>query len=549
MYGCGGVAIVCPSCDAEPALDATIGSACPSCGTLLVGVSDPESLIGVVIDNRFEIVAKLGQGGMGTVYRAKQRSIGREIALKLIDRRFESDVASVKRFLREAKLASALSHPNTVGVIDFGQSGDGRLYLAMELVRGETLYDVVTREKRLPVARIARIATQLCDALEAAHAQGIVHRDLKLENVMRLDGPADRDLVKILDFGLARSLVDVSSRATKTGTIAGTPRYLPPEVVFHAADPAPAQDMYAVGVMIGELATGKPLWDAPTIDSLFVAKADGPPPLDAVPPSLRPLLEKLLAFEPADRPSAAQLRTQLAQLDLSAPTPAPPPASKPAPGSPLAAALGSVPTEHLTGVALAQAIDRAAAPQPPPAPLDISLAPLGSPLRPSATPPSLAAPSPPAPVSTPPTAKVVPTVEFEAPSEAGPALELETAWVAKKKHQQDVAAAPPPRRPLPIGGIFAAIVVIGLIAAVVGVLATRQASPPRPSPQDVGHVGIEIRARMAYVLKVDGNTVGRAPQTVHVPKLAKPVTIEAQIGDHTVTKTVISDRDQLVEFP
>ena len=300
--------MVCANCDAEGSV---AGTPCPSCGTLLVQIKDDEDLVGTTIDGRFELVGKLGKGGMGTVYRAKQISIGREVALKLIDRRFEGDVVAVKRFLREAQLASKLAHPNTVGVIDFGQTSGGRLYLAMELVRGRTLFDAGVQ----PLDHVVRIGVQLCDALEAAHAIGIVHRDLKLENVILLDG--DRDLVKVLDFGLARSLLDPEGRATEAGLIAGTPRYLPPEVALDGAPPAPAQDLYALGVLLGELAGAGTMWDAPTLESLFTQKAHGVPNLEGLPAALRSIVGKLIDPSPASRPDAAATRAMLQKIDIT----------------------------------------------------------------------------------------------------------------------------------------------------------------------------------------------------------------------------------------
>src|SRR5688500_17809265 len=181
------MAIVCSSCDSEPAADATAGAKCRACGELLIVVDTRDPLVGSTLDGRFEVLAPLGKGGMGVVYRAKQLSIGREVAIKVLDRRIESDVASVKRFFREAKVASALAHPNTVPIVDFGQSKEGRLYLVMELVRGHTLHEEVLRVGALSLARCVTIGIQLCDALEVAHGMAIVHRDLKLENVMLLD--------------------------------------------------------------------------------------------------------------------------------------------------------------------------------------------------------------------------------------------------------------------------------------------------------------------------------------------------------------------------
>ena len=300
--------MVCANCDAEGSV---AGTPCPACGTLLVQVRDEEDLVGSVIDGRFELVGKLGKGGMGTVYRAKQISIGREVALKLIDRRFEGDVVAVKRFLREAQLASKLAHPNTVGVIDFGQTSDGRLYLAMELVKGKTLFEAGVQ----PLGHVVRIGVQLCDALEAAHAIGIVHRDLKLENVILLDG--DRDLVKVLDFGLARSVLDPDGRATEAGLIAGTPRYLSPEVALNGAPPAPAQDLYALGVLLGELAGAGTMWDAPTLESLFTQKMHGAPNLEGLPAALRSVVGKLLDPVPEARPDAGATRAMLQKIDIT----------------------------------------------------------------------------------------------------------------------------------------------------------------------------------------------------------------------------------------
>src|SRR5687768_16359576 len=137
---------------------------------------------------------------MGTVYRAYQRSIDREVALKVIDPKLARDLVAVRRFLREARLASQLSQPKTVRVFDFGQGADGYLYLVMELLRGRTLNTVVNEEGLFGVDRAVRVGVQLCDALEAAHRQGIVHRDLKPSNVMVLFDPPGRDLVKVLDF-------------------------------------------------------------------------------------------------------------------------------------------------------------------------------------------------------------------------------------------------------------------------------------------------------------------------------------------------------------
>ncbi|MDB4957859.1 MAG: serine/threonine protein kinase [Myxococcales bacterium] len=497
--------VVCPSCDVPPRLDATAGSACAACGTLLLQVKDEEDLIGKVIDERFEILARLGKGGMGTVYRAKQRSIGREVALKVIDRRFADDVTAVKRFLREAKLASQLSHPNTVGVIEFGQDKDSRLYLAMELVKGHTLHAVLQRDGAMSLGRIVRIGVQLCDALEAAHALSIVHRDLKHENVMVLASPSDRDLVKVLDFGLAR-LLDESpdSRATATGIIAGSPRYLPPEVAIDGAPPAPAQDLYALGVMLAEMATNRPLWDAPTIDGLFAQKIGGKLKLDAIDPALRKLVEDLLG-PPEKRPSAKDTRTRLLAIDGATPT------KRVTSSVGHDATLAGPPSVRLS----AEAPDPAALA----APSSSAFAPGGG----------------------------IP--EF-GPGAAAAALDTEPEFEIERQARRDARNRPPPKRPLKVMGIVAALIAVGIVTTGIVMIMKQQKAPRHHAelPMTEGTVSIELRSNPPAQIRIDGNKAGKTPLTLHIPKSAKPVMIEAVLMGHPITKQVIPDRDQTVDF-
>jgi serine/threonine-protein kinase len=277
-----------------------------------------DSLIGTVIDGRFEIRDKVGQGGMGTVYRAWQRSVGREVAIKLIDRSISNDPMSTRRFLREAHLASQLSHPNTISVFDFGQMPDGRLFTAMELLRGRTLGRELRMAGAFPLARIVRIGTQLCDALEAAHAQRIVHRDLKLDNVMLLD--AGNDHIKVLDFGLAKTLDDKSTQATAAGIVVGTPRYIAPETAM-TGEATPASDMYAVGVMLGELALAAPLWEGTSLSAILQFQLQPQPIVQTVPRPLRDIVARLLAPRPQGRPSAAETRKLLQLVGEGKPLP------------------------------------------------------------------------------------------------------------------------------------------------------------------------------------------------------------------------------------
>jgi eukaryotic-like serine/threonine-protein kinase len=306
---------ICPSCDLELGEGVT-GGPCPRCGTKLVEIREvADDLIGAVIDDRFEIRDRLGQGGMGTVYRAWQRSVGREVAIKLIDRAYSSDPMSVRRFLREARLASQLSQPNTVSVFDFGQAADGRLFIAMELIRGRTLHKVIEADGTFSIERTVRIGVQICDALEAAHTAGIIHRDLKLENVIVLDHPPGRDLLKVLDFGLAKNIREPGSHGTESGVVVGTPRYMAPEAAMDG-ESLPAGDLYALGVILGELAAGKPLWEGENLPHLVSQKLDPEPAIRMVPPPLARIVGALIDPEPERRPTAPQAREMLvAALD------------------------------------------------------------------------------------------------------------------------------------------------------------------------------------------------------------------------------------------
>jgi serine/threonine-protein kinase len=270
-------------------------------------VGQPDGLIGSVIDGRYEVRAQLGHGGMGRLYRAWQASVSREVAIKVIDRSLVTDPMAVTRFQREAELASKLSHPNTVSVFDSGRTPDGQLYIAMELIAGKTLTAALREQGAFGVSRIVRIGIQLCNALEAAHGMGIVHRDLKLDNVMVLE----RDLVKILDFGLAKRLDDM--RGTAVGIVVGTPRYIAPEVSTSGIA-TPASDMYAIGMMLTELAVGGPLWGGDSLGQLLAKKLDPEPAIQQVPAGLRAVTSALLDVRPERRPTATQAHELLMRL-------------------------------------------------------------------------------------------------------------------------------------------------------------------------------------------------------------------------------------------
>jgi serine/threonine protein kinase len=302
------VELHCPACDkAWPA-----GAMhCPDDGTQLVRLPVEDDLLGRTLDGRFTVREKLGAGGMGAVYSAWQTSVGREVALKIIHRRYASEPQAARRFLREAKLSSRLSNPHTVSVLDFGQTQDGLLYLAMELLRGSTLAEVLKSEGPFAPERLVRVGSQLCDALEAAHRLHIVHRDLKPGNVILLDHPPGRDLVKVLDFGLAKSVSveETHSTVSRAGAVMGTPAYMAPEQVLGHEAAVPA-DLYSLGVILYELASGRLPYDARTGHAMMMAHVhEAPRPMSGVPPVFESVILRLLRKEPSQRfPSAAMVR-------------------------------------------------------------------------------------------------------------------------------------------------------------------------------------------------------------------------------------------------
>ena len=302
--------LYCPSCERTYEQ----GERCPHDNARLVRIAQQsDQLIGRDLDGRYTIIEKLGQGGMGTVFRGTQHSVaGREVAIKVVTPSLVTEPVTIKRFLREATLASRLSHPNAVSVLDFGQTKDGLFYLVMELVSGRTLDTIVEDGGPLAPARIVRIGAQICDALEGAHQLQILHRDLKPQNVIVLS--TGRDLIKVLDFGLAKSLSKDMASATMTnaGALLGSPAFMPPEVVTGQSSDARA-DLYSLGCLLYFCAAGELPFQASSIHELIAMHASEPPrPLTNIPLRLAKVIDKLLAKSPDDRyPSASATREAL----------------------------------------------------------------------------------------------------------------------------------------------------------------------------------------------------------------------------------------------
>ena len=225
------------------------------------GVDAPESLVGRTLDGRFRILSALARGGMGAVYRAEQLPLGRSVAIKILSLRHDEDQDPEfrKRFLLEASTAAKLTHPNTVRVFDYGQTDDGLYFIAMELLEGKTLKEVIAQEGALDPERAVEIAKQIARSLREAHRIGIVHRDMKPGNVMLVERGGE-ETVKVLDFGLAKDTGGENGEVediTQTGVFMGSPKYMSPEQI-QGEKLDQRSDLYSVGVILYEMLSGKP---------------------------------------------------------------------------------------------------------------------------------------------------------------------------------------------------------------------------------------------------------------------------------------------------
>jgi serine/threonine protein kinase len=317
---------VCPACRAPVAPGARF---CGACGSTIGPASHPATsapapgtlggLIGRVVAGRYRVLSKLGAGGMGTVFRAEQVSVKRQIALKVLDPTVIANPELLRRFQAEAEVVARLSHPHTVTLFDFGQDESGILFIAMELVAGTGLRDVIAREAPLPPFRAVDIAEQVASSLADAHAHGIVHRDLKPDNVILQERAGRKDFARVLDFGIAKLFDEGQGTAmTRAGQLLGTPQYMAPEQIM--GQPVDGRtDVYALGVMLYEMLAGRPPFEGQSLMELLAKHLhDPPPPIGrlrpglSLPMPLERLLHACLAKDPAHRPP--DMRTLDAEL-------------------------------------------------------------------------------------------------------------------------------------------------------------------------------------------------------------------------------------------
>ena len=307
----------CPACSGRYPADFRV---CPRDATPLEDApAEEDALVGCVLSDSYEILRVIGEGGMGRVYEAAHRRLrSRHFAIKVLHHELARQPEVVSRFQREAEAASALRHPNVVEVFDVNRTPDGRPYLVAELLEGEELGQHLDRVGRVGLTSAIDLGRQLCRALSAAHARGVVHRDMKPENVF-LVGGTDSPQIKVLDFGISK-LSDSQSSLTRTGMVMGTPAYMPPEQargthVDHRVD------IYAVGAILYRALTGsKPFDDMDPVATLTAVIADEPRRPStierSIPPGLELVIQQAMAKDPDDRYSSfAEFEAALAEFD------------------------------------------------------------------------------------------------------------------------------------------------------------------------------------------------------------------------------------------
>ncbi|MEQ9081005.1 MAG: serine/threonine-protein kinase [Sandaracinaceae bacterium] len=287
---------ICPSCKTEFAGGEVF---CPNDGARLVTASQwdgptkigdgEDPMIGTILSERYKILKQIGEGGMGLVYEAEHVAIGKRVALKVLRDDFSGRPEVVERFKQEARSASRIGNDHIVDISDFGTTPSGASYFVMELLEGEDLAEVLQREGQLPLARAADIILQCCKALGAAHSKGIVHRDMKPENIFLTERDGRHDFVKIVDFGIAK-MSDIETdgapgrKLTKTGMIFGTPEYMSPEQAA-GKELDHRVDVYALAVILFEMLTGRVPFVGDTFMGILTQHMfEDPPPMHDVNP-------------------------------------------------------------------------------------------------------------------------------------------------------------------------------------------------------------------------------------------------------------------------
>lgn len=284
----------------------------------------PDPLLGRVLDSKYELLERLGKGGAGTVYRARRLHIGDEVVIKVLNQDYLLEKTALERFRREARSAAMIHHPNVVTIHDFSESKPNEpAYIVMEFVRGKSLRELLEQEGRLSVDRAVTLMRDICAGAGVAHREGVVHRDLKPDNVICVKpvSEGEREIAKVVDFGIAK-LHDSTTEfnLTQTGTLVGTPFYMSPEQ-WRGEPIDPRSDVYSLGAMLYEMLSGAPPFNANSLPELITKQLNEQPPPFApslnVPPALEQICRRALAKKPQERPADATVFAREIQTALA----------------------------------------------------------------------------------------------------------------------------------------------------------------------------------------------------------------------------------------
>jgi len=293
----------CPKCGREYQ---DTNSICTSDGTALEKAGD--ALVGQTLADKYRVEEHLSEGGMGTVYRGTHILMDKTVAIKVLHPSLAADDKIVQRFSREARAASRISHPHALNVTDFGESENGIVFLVMEYLRGRTLKEVIHQDGQMPLPRVVEIMRQVTGALAAAHAEGVVHRDLKSDNIMLVDADNGQDWAKVLDFGIAKIQEPVGQdpALTAPNLIIGTPQYMSPEQCSQASELDARSDIYSLGVILYEMLAGHVPFSGDSPTAVMMKHLQEPPPSlleerNDLSPAVSRVVMQAMAKRPEDR--------------------------------------------------------------------------------------------------------------------------------------------------------------------------------------------------------------------------------------------------------
>ncbi|MFY9618922.1 MAG: serine/threonine-protein kinase [Pyrinomonadaceae bacterium] len=309
---------VCPVCERKFPDKMTL---CSADASVLKRVDDPH--LGQTLAGKYKIEKLIKTGGMGSVYRGRHVLMDKTVAIKVLRPSLAGDDAVVARFSREAKAASKISHPHAVSVTDFGEAENGVVFLVMEYLDGRTLKEAIAKEGPLSLGRAVEIVRQVAGALDAAHGQGVIHRDLKSDNIMLVSHNGGEEWAKVLDFGIAKILQPVGSAAdaeiTQANLVVGTPQYMSPEQCSQSGALDARSDVYSLGIIVHEMLTGKLPFTGDSATVVMMKQVqDAPPSVLAsrshLPAAVDRVIKRALAKQPIDRfQSAGELSAALAE--------------------------------------------------------------------------------------------------------------------------------------------------------------------------------------------------------------------------------------------